>query len=158
MAWVPDIVFGDIRNECAVITVALKPDAVVTADIEGGKAYIESVLRAAGYDVTNPAADLSIRDATIAYVVARELSSIYGSEQWNEEVAGAARGFWSRVRMFVNANGTLVGIPKLPLVAAVLPTVHNIPVGDGDDVTQFDVNSRHAQPFPLKIGDDEYAP
>ena len=158
MVWAPDITVANIRDECAVITVALKANAVVTAVIEGGKAYIESVLRAAGYDVTNPADDLSIRDATIEYVVGRLLSSIYGSEHWNEEVAGAARGFWSRVRMFVNADGTLVGIPNLARVAKILPTVHNIPVGNGDDVTQFDVNSNQAQPFPLKINDDEYAP
>ena len=158
MPWAPDIVYGDIRNECAVITVGLKPDAVITADIEGGKAYVESVLRAAGYDVTNPAADLSIRDATIAYVVARELSSIYGSEQWGEEGAGAARGFWSRVRMFVNANGTLVGIPDLPLVAGIMPTVHGVPISDGSGVTQFDVDSAHPHKFPLKVDDEEYEP
>ena len=155
MVWAPDITVANIRAECAVITVGLKPDAVVTADIEGGKAYVESVLRAAGYDVTNPAADLSIRDATIAYVVARELSSIYGSEQ---DVAGAAGGFWSRVRMFVKADGTLVGIPNLALVAQVLPTVHGMPISDGEGVTQFDVDSAHPHKFPLKVDDDEYEP
>ena len=158
MVWAPDITIANIRAECAVITVGLKPDLVVTAGIEGGKAYVESVLRAAGYDVTNPADDLSIRDATIAYVVGRLLSSIYGSEQWNDEVAGAARGFWSRVRMFVNADGTLVGIPNLALVAQVLPTVHGMPISDGEGVTQFDVDSAHPHKFPLKVDDDEYEP
>lgn len=158
MAWVPDIVPNDIRNECAVITAALKPDPVVTADIVGGKAYVEAALRKAGYATTNPAADLSVRDATIAYVVARELSSIYGSEQWSDEVAGAARGFWSRVRMFIGADGQLVGIPNLPLAAGVLPTVHNIPVGDGSTTTQFDVNTGQPQAFPLKVDDADYAP
>ena len=124
MAWVPDITEANIRAECAVITPALKDAATVNAGIEGGKAYVESILRAEGYDTTNPAADLSVRDATVAYVVARLLSSIYGSQQWNEEVAGAARGFWSRVRMFIGADGELVGVPNLPRpVGSMTPVI-----------------------------------
>jgi len=113
MVWAPDIAVADIRDECGVITAALKPEAVVQAAINGGKAYIEGLLRAAGYDTTNPAADLSVRDAAVAYVVARLLSSIYGTQMWNEEIAGAARAFWSRVRMFVNADGEMVAVPNL---------------------------------------------
>jgi hypothetical protein len=109
-----------MRAECAVITVGLKDDATVTAAISAGKAYIEGLLRAEGYDTTNPAADLSVRDAAIAYATARLLNSIYGSEQWSEEVAGAARGFWSRVRMFVSADGKLVGLPNLTKLTGVI--------------------------------------
>lgn len=158
MVWAPDITVANIRDECAVITVALKDDATVTAAIEGGKAYVEGVLRKAGYITTNPADDLSVRDAAIAYVVARLLSSIYGSQDWNEEVASAARGFWSRVRMFIGSNGELVGVPDIARADPVLPTVHNLPVSDGGTVTQFDTDTNQAHSFPVKVDDDDYAP
>jgi hypothetical protein len=125
MAWLPDITVADIRAECAVITVGLKDDLTVQAAIDGGKAYIESILRGAGYDTTNPATDLSVRDAALAFSVARLLSSIYGSEQWSEEVAGAPRGFWSRVRMFIGADGQLVGVPNLRRHVSTLTTNSN---------------------------------
>lgn len=120
MAWFPDITVANIRAECAVIISSLRLDAAVTADIAAGKAFVESILRAEGYDTTNPAADLNIRDVTICLIIARELNSIYGSEQWSDDIAGAARGFASRVRMFISNDGELVGVPNLPRPVSTL--------------------------------------
>lgn len=156
MAWTPDITITNVRDECRLITVTLKIDALVQAGIDSGKAYVESVLRSHGYDTTNPAADLSVRDAGLYYVVARLLNSIYGSEQWNEEVAGAARGYWGQVRMFIDSEGRLIRTPNLPLAPRLMPSVNNVPVQDGLTTTQFDTDSAQAQAFDVKVPDEDY--
>lgn len=153
MSWATTITYDDVRAECVLITVALKGNTVVTADIAKSEDWINAMLRNK-YVITNPGADATCLRALLVYTVYKELVSIYGNEGYDPKAGGLIQGYYEEWKAFEDSikAGTLV-LSLEQSSTCGLPEITNFNKGSESSYSNFDLDTNHDEGFPLHVAD-----